>query len=197
MTLEKILKLVLFVVPLAYSAGPNNIMCAVIGSRFGFKKTLSFIAGLNVNIFIYAMLIGLGLSKLIAEIPWIKDVFKYAGAAFILYLAWGFFKSTRTTSRKTDHIPGFRDGFIINSLNPKTITALIIIFAEFLPPGESSIGNVIILSVLLVLLSMGSHFLWGLGGSTLTRFIQTERGMKWQGYISGIMMIIVAIWLLL
>ncbi len=197
MTTELILKLVFFVVPLAYSAGPNNIMCAVIGSRYGLKKTIPFIAGINVNIFMYSMLIGFGLSRLINAFPWVQDVFRYGGAVFILYLAYGFFRSSAMNEEKNRKIPGFTEGFIVNSLNPKTITALVIIFAEFLPSTGNRLGNVFILSVFLVVLSMGSHFLWGLGGSTLTRYTRTEKGMKWIGYISGVMMVIVAVWIII
>ncbi|NJM15396.1 MAG: hypothetical protein HC896_08480 [Bacteroidales bacterium] len=50
MTLQKLLLWFSVMAPLAYSAGPNNIMCASLGSKFGMRSVIPFIAGMNTTV---------------------------------------------------------------------------------------------------------------------------------------------------
>ena len=144
MTFDKFILWFTVMAPIVYSAGPNNLMCASIGARYSFKKSLPFILGVNSNIFLYSLLTGFGLGKLLESYPDIYIYIKYAGSAYILYLAYRFFRSSgiKTSENSDTQTPGFWSGFLLNTLNPKAFTALLIMYSQFLddhytciPPG--------------------------------------------------------------
>ncbi|MBN2348819.1 MAG: LysE family translocator [Bacteroidales bacterium] len=185
--------------PIAYSAGPNNIMCATLGGRYGFRKAIPFILGINTGILIYSVLIGFGVGKLFETHPEIYKFIKYAGSAYILFLAYTFYRSsgaTSSVSSKNTVAPGYFNGIILNLLNPKGITALLIMYSQFLTGNTEIASRVFILSMLVLLISISSHILWTIGGNWLTSQFNSSRSVKIQGIVFGTMLVIVAVWML-
>jgi threonine/homoserine/homoserine lactone efflux protein len=184
-------------VPLVYSAGPNNLMCAASGAQAGFKNTLPFIAGVNTSLLLVSLMIGLGIGRITTEVPGFSRFITIAGSIYLLFLA---FKLTRAGSvnieDKPVSPPAFRDGFILNTLNPKGIVGLSIMFNEFIITGKVLVCQVLILSVLTVAISSSAHFLWAASGKVLSSFVKSQKAIRIQGYIFGILLAGVAIWML-
>jgi threonine/homoserine/homoserine lactone efflux protein len=77
-----------FAVVMFFTPGPNNIMLLASGLNYGFRRTLPHMAGVTVG---YAFMIGvtgLGLGAVFTALPWLQTVLKYAGAAYLVYLAY-------------------------------------------------------------------------------------------------------------
>src|SRR5512133_930214 len=106
--------------PIAFSAGPNNLMCASAGAAYGIRRTVPFILGINSNIAFYSILAGFGLGTVLSGHPKFMFFLKLAGAGYILYLAFTFIRSGRIgeVENKKD-CPGFWNGVVVNALNPK------------------------------------------------------------------------------
>ena len=185
--------------PLAFSAGPNNVLCASSGMRFGIRKTLPFIAGINTSILLYSLLIGFGMDRLLDHLPWLFPVIKYAGSAYLLFLSWSFFRTKNKQEDQDDHVfkPGFMSGFTVSLLNPKLIYALAIMFARFSPNTNENFQGIISLTFLVILLSASAHFTWLLGGNFLSGKATSGNSLKLQNYIFGGILFLVAVWMLL
>ena len=57
--------------------GPNNMVCLVNGSRFGFRQTFHFIAGLSIGVIVIMLgcsYLNLSLSRFITSIRTIAEV---------------------------------------------------------------------------------------------------------------------------
>lgn len=83
----------IFAVVMFFTPGPNNIMLLTSGLNFGFRRTLPHVAGVTFG---YAFMIGvtgLGLGALFASLPWLQTTLKYAGAAYLVYLAYAIARS--------------------------------------------------------------------------------------------------------
>ena len=91
---------------------------------------------------------------------------------------------------------GFREGALVQFFNFKALTVPLIMYTQFLNPETSTQAQVIVLTVALVFLIIGSLLAWVVGGSFLQRLFQTEFAIKWQGKIFGAMLALVAIWIL-
>jgi threonine/homoserine/homoserine lactone efflux protein len=78
---------VLFAVVALFTPGPNNIMLLSSGLTFGFRRTLPHIAGIAIGFALMVALVGLGLGAVFTAYPWLQVVLKYAGAAYLAYLA--------------------------------------------------------------------------------------------------------------
>eukprot|EP01039_Chlorochromonas_danica_P019996 gene19996-24319_t len=68
--------------------GPNNLMLMASGANFGLKRTLPHMAGVSLGFGLMVLLLGLGLTGLFAVAPWLYAVIRWAGAAYLVYLAY-------------------------------------------------------------------------------------------------------------
>jgi threonine/homoserine/homoserine lactone efflux protein len=73
---------VMFVTP-----GPNNIMLLSSGLTYGFRPTLPHVAGITVGFAFMIGAVGLGLGTIFIAYPMLQTVLKYAGVAYLIYLA--------------------------------------------------------------------------------------------------------------
>jgi len=80
--------LLVFVVVTLFTPGPNNAMLMTTGLNFGFRRGLPHLLGVSIGFAVMALAVGLGLGALFLAYPAVYLVLKYAGAAYLLYLAW-------------------------------------------------------------------------------------------------------------
>jgi threonine/homoserine/homoserine lactone efflux protein len=78
---------VLFAVVMFVTPGPNNVMLLSSGLNYGFRRTLPHIAGITIGMAIMIAAVGLGLGTIFVTYPVLQTILKYAGAAYLVYLA--------------------------------------------------------------------------------------------------------------
>lgn len=197
MTFQKLLIWFAMMAPLAYSAGPNNILCASLSSRFGVKSILPFIAGMNITVLIATIGVGFSFSHIIESFPAIFTYIKYIGSGFIILLALKFFKTFNLSDTEAvKRIPGFFTGIILNALNPKAVMALAVMYTQFFDVSSNATPQIIILSILTFIMSVSAHFLWASGGNWIRLKFQGEKAIKTQRIVFSSMLVSVAVLLL-
>ena len=78
---------VIFAIVMFITPGPNNIMVLSSGLTYGFRRTVPHIAGITVGFAFMVGAVGLGLGTIFIAYPVLQTVLKYAGAAYLIYLA--------------------------------------------------------------------------------------------------------------
>src|SRR5712671_1010662 len=78
---------VLFATVMFFTPGPNNIMLLSSGLTYGFRPTIPHIAGITVGFAFMVGAVGLGLGTIFITYPVLQSILKYAGAAYLIYLA--------------------------------------------------------------------------------------------------------------
>lgn len=123
---------------LAFSPGPDNMFVLIQSAAYGRKSGMTVVAGLMSGCLIHTSLVAFGLSAFIQsneKLYWILKVF---GAAYMLFLAFKVYKSkpTETTlsavSNPKNCIQLFKQGFIMNVLNPKVSIFFLAFFPAFI-----------------------------------------------------------------
>ncbi len=185
-------------VPLIFSAGPANVTMASLGARFGFIKSLPFIGGINLIVLVHAVLIGLGAGAFIKRHPGIFEYLQYAGSAYLIYLAFKFYKSSRPDIKEiAANVPTFIDGMILQLLNMKVVSVTVVMFSQFLNTDTGQIPQIMMLSLGLASLTTGATMIWAAGGAWLTRTFASETSVRLQGYVFGSMLVGVSVWMLI
>jgi len=180
-------------IPLIWSPGPNNIMCATVGARQGTAGSVPFIAGLNLPILFYALLTGFGLAVLINNIPAVEPVLTVLGSLYVIYLGITLFKISENDEVNSIHY-GFKSGFIISSLNFKVVTVLILMYSQFSSPNILYTAG---LAIAFVSICIIGHFIWNFLGQIAATLIKNEIFLRAQSLIYGLMLIGVGIWMLI
>src|SRR4051812_43476527 len=93
-TPPQIAALALFIFVAAVTPGPNNAMLMASGAKFGLKKTVPHMVGVVVGFAILIAVVGLGLGALFAVFPFLHTILRWAGALYLLWLAWKIATST-------------------------------------------------------------------------------------------------------
>ena len=71
------------------SPGADMMFCLGLGLRSGPKAAVAASAGISTGGMVHVTLAGLGLGAVVAALPWVFDVIRWIGVAYLLYLAWG------------------------------------------------------------------------------------------------------------
>jgi threonine/homoserine/homoserine lactone efflux protein len=78
---------VIFATVMFFTPGPNNIMLLSSGLTYGFRPTIPHIIGITVGFAFMVGAVGLGLGTVFIAYPVLQTVLKYAGIAYLVYLA--------------------------------------------------------------------------------------------------------------
>ena len=130
--IELTVALIIFLFPLAYSPGPGNMFFAANGARFGVRATWPANIGYHIATWIVTVAIGLGFAVAMEQSPKLFVIIKYAGSAYVFYLAWKFFRAGTLEGVGDARPAGFMDGVILLVLNPKAYVIIALMFTQFL-----------------------------------------------------------------
>src|SRR6201997_5804790 len=87
MSQSLLLAFIVFAVVMFFTPGPNNIMVMSSGLTYGFRRTLPHIAGVVIGFAFMVGAVGLGFGTVFIAFPVLQTILKYAGAAYLVYLA--------------------------------------------------------------------------------------------------------------
>src|SRR5882672_9053639 len=87
MSQQLLFAFVVFAVVMFFTPGPNNVMLLSSGLTYGFRRTLPHIAGITIGVAFMIAAVGLGLGTVFIAYPVLQTILKYAGAAYLVYLA--------------------------------------------------------------------------------------------------------------
>ena len=87
MSHQLLLAFIVFAIVMFFTPGPNNIMLLTSGLNFGFRRTLPHLAGVVFGFAFMIAVSGIGLGAVFTAYPLLQTILKYAGAAYLVYLA--------------------------------------------------------------------------------------------------------------
>lgn len=183
----------LFVFVTTFTPGPNNIMATSMGALYGYRRTLPFLIGIATGFF-GVMLLCSGFAKLLGTaLPSVLPILRYLGAGYILWLAYGVYRSAGKLGTERDTKPlRFHNGVLLQLLNAKVILYGITIFATFLAPLLVSPFGFVPASALLALASLMSTSTWALGGNLIRGYLNTPNRAKALGVVMSLALIYTA-----
>ena len=149
----------------AATPGPNNIMSMSNAGRLGFRRALPFNLGIWVGFTIVMALCTLFCTALSALIPAIRLPMLVLGAAYMLYLAWGTFRSSDVIQE--DHSrEGFLSGLLLQFINPKIyLYGVMSMEAYILPYYGGQPAVLLFFALLLAFIGFAFTLAWAAFGS--------------------------------
>ena len=132
------------------SPGPDFAVIVRNGLRYGRKMGLATALGIAGGVVVHVTYTLLGLSYLVAEFSWILEIVRYIGAAYLIWLGVSAFIPSgkdveiecNEESVPVEFWSAFRNGFLCNALNPKTMMFFIALFTQVISPETSLMTKV-------------------------------------------------------
>lgn len=190
---------------LALSPGPDNIYVLMQSLTHGRKFGLATVAGLMTGCLVHTTLLAFGVSAVIKENNSFYFVIKVFGAVYLLYLAFQVFRSDGAIRLSTETTPRkslwqlFKQGFIMNVLNPKVTIFFLAFFPGFL--FSETVSTVIQFYVLGLLFIAVSSIVFGtiaiLSGMISSRIINNVRIGIFLKWLQIIVFVGIAVFLIL
>ena len=155
---------------LALNMTPGNDMlfCLGQGIKSGPKAGNAASFGIATGAMIHTLLAGLGLAALVAAHPVALEVLRWAGIAYLVWLAIGAFRSRDqqldpAETKRSSAFAAWRDGIVVNLLNPKIIVFVLAFIPQFV---DASRGSVLVQFVIFgLILNIGGTIINCLVGS--------------------------------
>ena len=135
--LESLISFSIATILLAFSPGPDNLyvitQSLVNGTKSGIATTLGLVSGC----IIHTTLLAFGVSAIISASYGLFYILKVIGAFYLLYLAYQVFKSETTLKldasiTKKTPFKLFKQGVLMNLMNPKILIFFLAFFPGFL-----------------------------------------------------------------
>lgn len=194
--LETIIKLAVFLFPLAYSPGPGNMFFAANGARFGFSSTIPANSGYHIATWIVTFAIGLGFGWVATKFPVFLISIKYLGSAYVLYLAWCLLRAGKLGDGADARRATFWDGVILLLLNPKAYLIIALMFTQFTTPSGTNIPLVLLITTVFTVNNLLAFSIWTYVGDRLAQVFRADIGAQMLNTLFGVMLAAVAIWML-
>lgn len=176
--------LILFSAAMAFTPGPNIIMVTASGANFGFRRTIPAMLGVTLGFGSLIAAIGLGFAGLVQTFPWVHTVLKYAGAAYLLYLAW---RIATAGDAATDSGRGrpltVWQAALFQWINVKAWVAGIGAFAAFTTVGGDVGWEVAVITTVLTLNGLAAVAVWAAFGTLIGRFLGTPQARRVFNYV--------------
>lgn len=171
--------LVVFCAVTLFTPGPNNVMLMTSGLNHGFARSLPHQLGVAFGFAFMVALVGVGLGAMFTAYPILYAVLKYAGAAYLLYLAWAIATSgpMEDAEGSTGRPMTFIEAALFQWVNPKAWVMAVGAMSAY--AGVAAFPwNVIIITALFGLLGLPSCGAWVLFGSALRRVLTNATAVR-------------------
>jgi cysteine/O-acetylserine efflux protein len=170
-----LIPLLSYVLVSTFTPGPSNISSASVAVLHGYRHTLRYQLGLAAGVFLIMTLSGWISTTLLHAFPVLEQVLRYAGAGYILYLAYGILKASYLFSEENTKPSGFLQGLTLQVLNPKLIVYAFTVFSAFLVPVTKDAALVVLAAFLLAATSFGATSTWALFGTAIKTYLHNPR----------------------
>jgi threonine/homoserine/homoserine lactone efflux protein len=174
---------------LSLSPGPDNVFVLLQSATHGRKAGLLVTLGLCTGLIGHTAAVALGLAALLAASATAFMLLKLAGAAYLLYLAWGAFRApvgpmTAGTAVALNPWRMFGRGVVMNLSNPKVAIFFLAFLPQFVRPEAGSValqvawlGGLFMLAALLVFGGLACFASWV--GAWFQRSTRAQRALNW------------------
>lgn len=142
--------------------GPNMGYLAVVGGQWGRRAGFLTILGVTAGLAVYMLAAVFGLAEIILRIDWLYQLLRWAGVAFLLWLAWDTWRGGAADPAAMDLArPSsgalLTRGFLANVLNPKAAVFYIGLLPGFTDPARPFAGQALTLGLIHIGIALIIH----------------------------------------
>jgi threonine/homoserine/homoserine lactone efflux protein len=170
----------IFALVMAFTPGPNNVMLASSGARFGMARTVPHLIGVMVGFPVMLLLVGLGLASILLASPLLQLAMKTISCAYLLWLC---FQIAGSASGIKDGAEGkpltILQAAAFQWINPKAwLMAVGAISAYTAGQGDHLYLQVGIIALITLIVTLASTWTWTAFGAGIRRYLRSARALK-------------------
>lgn len=193
MSAEIFVTLLVFAFVTSITPGPNNFMLLASGVNFGFRRTVPHMLGIAGGFFVLLLAVGFGLGELLARFPLLFLALKFAGGAYLLYLAYKIAMSRSLGEGSSSGEPmSFLAAAAFQWVNPKAWVMAVTAMATY-TNKDVFLMSVLIIAAAFALVNLPAVSTWAGFGSFMRDWLSHPIRLKWFNISMGVLLA-VSLW---
>ncbi|MEO9877343.1 MAG: LysE family translocator [Anderseniella sp.] len=174
--------------------GPNTLMLLASGVNFGFRRTIPHMMGIGVGFLGLLLCVGFGLGALLEQMPTLYLALKFAGGAYLVYLAWriAMARSIGEGGKATARPMSFLEAAAFQWVNPKAWVMAIAAMATFTNPDSLTLSTILV-ALVFFFVNIPSASIWTVCGAMLREWLSHPTRLKVFN-ISMAILLVVSLW---
>lgn len=185
MEYEILLAFVLASTALAFAPGPDNMFVLTTSLSNGLRSGLATTAGLATGCLVHTTLLAFGVSAIIKANDQLFFMIKVFGALYLFYLAYKVYTIKDSLNWKLEATAKqgtwqyFKQGFIMNVLNPKVTIFFLAFFPAFLfSESLQPIHQFYVLGFLFIIVTLVVFGLIALLSNAISKYLNRHKGTE-------------------
>lgn len=176
--------------------GPNLAYLALLSAARGWRTGLQAVAGITVGLSAYLLITLFGLTRTPLHSPEGLNLLRWAGIAYLLWLAWETMRGPASSAPVPDapYSPFVR-GLISNLLNPKAALFYLALLPGFIRPSVGPVGaQILFFGVGHILISVTVHSAAVFGAAEVASRLAPRGALIFRGALA-VGLVAAALWL--
>ena len=161
-----------FVLVTTFTPGPNNISAMSLGMSYGYRRSLRYVGGITVGFCLVMAACAIVDRVLVQTLPRVEPYLKAASSLYVVWLAVQTFRGSREADTESRPSLGFRDGLLLQLLNPKVIGYGLALYSSFLLSLAATGAGIAVSAVGLALVGFAAVSCWAAAGSYFARWLR-------------------------
>ena len=200
MTLESYIAFCAAAAALAFVPGPTVTVIIANSLRYGSRAGLLNVVGTQAGFLIWLGIATVGLGAAIQVMGIWFDVLRYAGAAYLAWLAYKLFRSKGDLAVAVDRARPkgsfFLQGFIVIISNPKMLVLFGAMIPPFITPGGDPMQQILLLGLTFMVIACVGDTLYALMAGKAGAWLSRSR-IRALEIVSGCFLLGGGIWMAL
>jgi threonine/homoserine/homoserine lactone efflux protein len=186
---EQVVAFLLFSVAAAGTPGPSNLLLTATGAGVGVRRGLPCLVGVSLGMGLMMFVVAFGLGSVVLASPAVLRALNWAGAAFLLWLAWRIATAGRSAPAAARKPVGFIGAAAFQWINPKSWLVCASAVGTYLGGGSgNALAQALAFGVLFVLASLPCCFVWLAFGAGAQRVLRNERARRAFNVAMGVLL---------
>ena len=145
------------IVILAFTPGPNVLLVVKSGLEHKLSRAIFPIPGIALAIFTYAVIVAVGLSRILTKYPLSYEIIRLSGACYLIYMGgMGFYKLYKNKAKlqtcNSEMVERCRrkmfvSGYMCSITNPKTFVMYLVLLPQFVDPAYKALPQFFLLGL--------------------------------------------------
>jgi len=161
--------------------GPNMIYLISRSITQGRAAGIVSLGGVALGFVFYMLCAAFGITALLFAVPYAYDALRFAGATYLLWLAWQALKPNGRSPFQVKKLQTdgprklFAMGFVTNLLNPKIAMLYLALLPQFIDPAVGSVlTQSLALGAIQIVISVSVQAMIALAAGSIARFLGTR-----------------------
>ncbi len=192
-TLTPYLGFALFVLVSITTPGPNNIMTLHSGARFGLRRTVPLVLGIQFGFALMIAIIAFGSAQVLSRIEGAATVLRVVCLIYLLYLAWRIAASPPPDLQRPleDTAKPIRmiEAMLFQWVNPKAWAVAIATVGAYGVLFGGTLNTMLGFAGTFLALGLPSSFAWASGGTLIGRLLRSPTHYRAFSIIAAVAMV--------